>query len=166
MPRLSKEKREELKGLFAEFEHENGSEPVPALTVAKWAVKTGRISFDERALTEELADSISTALQASGGIDSRGRKYREFHCARQSYFDPETGKTTTQYPWARRTTAPHEFMVVAFTERFDQAIADLAALKQDVDSYNDDVAIPAGRPPIQIRFPEWFHEEGDATAAG
>jgi hypothetical protein len=94
-----------------------------------WALQKGLWQPGKDAVLRQFCEDMSRALREDYMRDPQGRRVRAKHAI----------KTETEQGvlWADIHTAPHEHMVVAFSQRRDQIIADSAQLKADVDSYNE-----------------------------
>lgn len=84
---------------------------------------------------------MGRALREEYIRDPQGRRIRAKHAIRT---EGQTG-----FLWGDIHTAPREHMVVAFSQRRDQVIADCAQLKADIDSYNQN---QNSGDPIQLRL--------------
>ena len=120
---------------------EAGRSVTTAHEMAIWAIETGR--WGPRAtLINQCADELSKAMREEYFTDPQGRRVRAKVARR-----PQDGKQTSL--WSDMRIATRDHMETAFQQRRQQIVGDCHQLKNDVDSYNDNIN-PSD--PIQMIF--------------
>lgn len=111
--------------------------------IAIWAIETGRWGPQRATLINQCADELSKAMREEYFTDPQGRRVRAKHVARR----PQYGKQTSL--WSDMRIATRDHMETAFQQRRQQIVGDCHQLKNDVDSYNDNIN---ASDPIQMIF--------------
>jgi len=111
--------------------------------MAVWAIETGRWGPQRSTLINQCADELSKAMREEYFTDQQGRRVRAKHVARR----PQDGKQTSL--WSDMRVATRDHMETAFQQRRQQIVGDCHQLKNDVDSYNENLN-PSE--PIQMIF--------------
>jgi len=117
--------------------------PATARAIAAWAIDRGLWQPSPSAVIDRCAEELDRAMREEYVTDPQGRRVRAKHAARIA----EGGEQTTL--WDDIRTASREHMSVAFQQRRQQIVGDCWQLKQDVDSFNQNMK-PAL--PIQAVF--------------
>lgn len=107
--------------------------PASTRQIARWAINEGLWQPHPSAIVDRCAEELSRAMREEYVTDPQGRRVRAKHAARVS----ECGEQTTL--WADMYTASREHMAMAFQQRRQQIVGDCWQLKQDVDSFNENV---------------------------
>jgi hypothetical protein len=128
--------------------------PASTRQIAAWAINEGLWQPHPSAIIDRCAEELSRAMREEYITDPQGRRVRAKHAARMN----KGGEQTTL--WADMYTASRDHMAMAFQQRRQQILGDCWQLKQDVDSFNDNVK-PAK--PIQTVFD--FREDMAEMAA-
>lgn len=132
----------QLRSIANEFmEAADGS--FSARDVARWAIGAGRWKPKNDLAERRLAEDLADAMRGEHHTDPQGRTVRSKHVARRV----QNGKSEMLWDDIRR--APRKHMEIALTQRRDQIVGDCKALKNDVDSYNENTC-PTN--PIQMSF--------------
>lgn len=123
----------------------NSGQPWPATArqMASWAIREGLWKPQPSAMIDRCADELARAMREDYITDPQGRRVRAKHAAR---IEEGGGQLTL---WADIRTASREHMAIAFQQRRQQIVGDCWQLKQDIDSYNENVRPNA---PLQIIF--------------
>lgn len=117
--------------------------PASARQIAAWAIREGLWQPQPSALIDRCADELARAMREDYITDPQGRRVRAKHAAR---IEDGEGQLTL---WADIRTASREHMAIAFQQRRQQIVGDCWQLKQDVDSYNENMRPVA---PLQTIF--------------
>jgi hypothetical protein len=119
---------EQMQRLAEDFQAATGTVQFSLKEIGVWALQNKKWEPAQDAVLRQFCDDMSRALREEYIRDPQGRRVRAKHAIRT---EGEQGVL-----WADIHTAPHEHMVVAFSQRRDQIVSDCAQLKADVDSYN------------------------------
>jgi len=111
--------------------------------MALWAIQTRRWEPQRGTLINQCADELSKAMREEYFTDQQGRRVRAKHVARRE----QGGKQISL--WSDMRIATRDHMEMAFQQRRQQIVGDCHQLKNDVDSYNDNINPSA---PIQMIF--------------
>lgn len=156
----AKSHNEQMLELKERYFREGGERPTTAKRLAQWALEKGHWEQDPKKVLQACADDFSTALGLEKRLDKQGRLVRFNHCARRDVID-EGGKTTQQYFWDSIDKATPLFMRLSFEQRRGGVAADVAALKVDIQSFNENY-LPDGASPIRMLFN--FDDESGAES--
>ena len=122
---------ERFQTLFKQYEKEKNHEPTGLREVIEWAVKEGKLELPDVDPYDVLTRQMGSALREQYEIDhATGRRYRVNHAVKMT----KDGAQNTF--WGIMGFAPRNHMQMAFTQRREQVIGDLAQLNTDVVVYN------------------------------
>jgi hypothetical protein len=141
--RTGKTYGDQMRGIADKYMEAVGQRAASTHDMARWAIDKGLWQPHPSAIVDRCAEDLARAMREDYITDPQGRRVRAKHAARVT----KGGKQMTL--WADIHVAPREHMAVAFQQRRQQIVGDCWQLKQDVDSFNDNV-----RPvePIQAYF--------------
>ncbi len=134
---------EQLQDIADDYFAEHGGQAT-AKEIARWAILNGRWTAPPDSIVQKCAEDIARAMREDYRTDPQGRKVRSKHAVRIVRADGTQGVL-----WGDLETFPIEYVQRAFQQRREQILADCRQLKDDVDSYNENI-VPTL--PIQIVF--------------
>ena len=110
------------------------SEPIDLEDLAKFAISNGHWTRGESQIIQFCKRDFSRAFREQYHTDEQGREVRTYHAVKVSQGEQQS------VLWADLRNADHEHMEKAFSQRRRLILGECLQLKNDVDSYNENVS--------------------------
>src|SRR5262245_52531241 len=135
-----------LRELLNDYLQAHGGGPVDLGDVYAWARRQRRWEAPPASQLRQFKQEVARAAREEYYTDPQGRRVRRKHAV---VVIKEGGRQ--QSLWADIEAAPPEHMRLSLQQRRRGVLGDLAQLKADMDSYNENHNPEPGRP-IQLSF--------------
>lgn len=126
--------RREMLRLTQRFESDTGRRTYSAKDVARWMIDNNHWQAPETVAMQKCADDLARAWREQYTIDSQGRKVRVRHSFE---IKSETGEQL--HLWGYWENLKPKQMALSFQGRRKQIVGECRQLKNDVDSYNENL---------------------------
>lgn len=130
---MGKSYMQQCQDIVAQYRESGQPWPATMKAVAMWAVNRKMWTDQPAAIITRCAEDLARALREEFITDPQGRRVRSKHVAKVE----RNGQPMAL--WDDIRTAPRQHMAVAFQLRRQQIIWDCFQVKQDVDSYNENM---------------------------
>lgn len=138
------------------FLKSGGCEPIDSEELAKFAISKGLWMKSESQLIQQCKRDFSRAFREQYHRDEQGREVRTYHAVKFSSGPKQ------QVFWADMRSATRDHMNEAVSQRRKHILGECWQLKQDVDSYNENVNKEQPLP-LFLNFEEDIREREQST---
>ena len=149
--------------IVEKFYAENDSPLATARDIAAWAIQRKEWEPNPKKLTAMCASDLADAMRTQMHTDAQGRSVRTYAAARRLSYG-EDGKPTQEWLWGDVRKGNYEHFLESVRQRESQIAGDIARLKDDVASFNDN-HLPIGYEPIQLSLTFTWPTEAEVSVA-